>query len=509
MPIRPNAQRAAARETHHVFLYDAAHADAVRERAARFFRGVGDDDAECQRALQALAAEGKLIVYETEDDAGTQAEIMVGKPLSAREKGERRWHKPQKAFLDLPSGVLRFEGWSSLGVHPDEEPMEEGAAVELTPGRYAVTLHRAENADEDEASEIIVLTPTGEEHMPRADALLEIPLSTHPEPGTITEGVFSGLVLGHESQELDWDVAKEKARNVRMLRVNLTGDQAEELGLRSGMRLVLEADGRTLEAYFMEVKGAEFRAGYGPEAWARVIRDPGIVAFVAHTGSGQYHLHVGAHPDGGRQRDPLLKLAEQTPITVRCTEPPFDRWPAPEPAVLRDGEAEVIVVASHPGNLILGITLAAWRELQPRDDAILELQVDGRRFDVVEGFYSYQDENLRRSKRELGAAGVRELEVLRQRIIELHEGKHAVCAAEAELLYQRRDELTYPAQLLARQPLEVQMNYFVSGRSAVRLRPRIEPLSAKHRYGAPVVPVGGWAVVRPVPGRDLKWLLRG
>jgi hypothetical protein len=222
-----------------VFLYDESQAAPIRESRA-LFTPLTVESAFSNAALRALAAEGRLFVYEQPGDSGVSLEILVGPPLTPKETSKLRWLRPQQAWLTLRSGRLRVDSWDTLpgALHstpPHEENEEQGALVEVPPGDYRVTLHRVDtdatsrklNVDLDGPAEVITLTPLGPaEVRPEAPPLLAYEGSADASwPGryTIEGGTFKGLALfsGPASQIL----------------LNLDRAAAARLSLHAGMGL--------------------------------------------------------------------------------------------------------------------------------------------------------------------------------------------------------------------------------------------------------------------------------
>src|SRR5688500_9409771 len=73
-------------------------------------------------------------------DGGTHANVVVGEPLTAAERGAGIW-VDDAGWLDLPSGRLAIHTYDTLPL--GDPPGEfEGATVDVPPGRYRVRLHR-------------------------------------------------------------------------------------------------------------------------------------------------------------------------------------------------------------------------------------------------------------------------------------------------------------------------------------------------------------------------------
>ena len=202
MRIRRGARRFEIRNSGLlVFLYDEANSDLIRDAKPGVLSGYNRKTASKDKALQQLATQGLLVVYELNQDADRVVEVAVGPPLSAREKQGIKWLPPQRALLNLPSGRLSIEPYDSLRLNPDwdlwvrdhreryKTEMEyHGARMKASPGRYALTLHRVNwdllndqktgdaSTKAGLPSEVITLTPKA----PRGRAPIPLPLLSYP-----------------------------------------------------------------------------------------------------------------------------------------------------------------------------------------------------------------------------------------------------------------------------------------------------------------------------------------
>jgi hypothetical protein len=121
-----------------VHVYDQAHGDAIRKANPSVLEGAMEVD----DALTALAAEGKLVVFELKQDDELRIEVAVGQPLSERELAKARWHKVQKARLNLPSGRLHVEGANCFQLCEFHDPDEPFEVLDVPPGDYVLWLYR-------------------------------------------------------------------------------------------------------------------------------------------------------------------------------------------------------------------------------------------------------------------------------------------------------------------------------------------------------------------------------
>lgn len=251
-----------------VFLYDEAHAGRIVTSGA-FREALGGARAS-HRALQELVKEGLLVVYEQPGDAGVSLEVMVGPPLTEKERGKLRWLAPQHSFLRLPSGRLRVDSPDTLPGHTDETEEVPGRA-EVPPGDYLLTLHRLDvdaasrrlGAEIDGPMEIVTLTPLGStDRRPDGPPILLYEGSADTSwPGKYTvEGRrFRGLVLfnGADSQIL----------------LNLDRAAARQLQLRAGMGLRLRVAAVPLEVEAWVVSDERLTNVFAmPPATLKIVR---------------------------------------------------------------------------------------------------------------------------------------------------------------------------------------------------------------------------------------------
>jgi hypothetical protein len=188
MTVREGAQRADVYNSGLlVFVYDESHRDTINQAEPNVLDGFNRDEVLNDEALQKLAHEGTLVVYELQQDDEVDMEIVVGHALTEEEPSVGLWEPVQYARLNPPSGRLCIESYDSLQLG-DEEPTDEGAILNVPPGDYVMTLHcinwdaldDAEIEDYAGMSEVFVLTPMGQNAPPLpADppAMLLFPLS--------------------------------------------------------------------------------------------------------------------------------------------------------------------------------------------------------------------------------------------------------------------------------------------------------------------------------------------
>ena len=65
-----------------VFVYDEAHAEAIRNSGMDLLAGSGGDDDLDDPALLGLAGQGLLFVYELFEDRRLRVEVSLGPPLN-------------------------------------------------------------------------------------------------------------------------------------------------------------------------------------------------------------------------------------------------------------------------------------------------------------------------------------------------------------------------------------------------------------------------------------------
>ena len=143
-----------------VWLYDDSQQDAIKRSGAMDFGAENPDP-----TFEALTNDGLIIGYSLCQDDELDVSVVVGKPLTDEELAAGRWLEPQRAWLRLPSGVLRVDSNDSCPLL-SEEPTDQGARIVLRPGNYGVTLYRIdyealrrETREWDGPQEVIVLTP--------------------------------------------------------------------------------------------------------------------------------------------------------------------------------------------------------------------------------------------------------------------------------------------------------------------------------------------------------------
>lgn len=166
-----------------VYLYDDAALASLREVGSSLVHG-DEDDPEWKRVAKRLTLARSLVRYELVQDDELHVGVVVGPPLTAKEKRGLPWLRPASSVLRLPSGRLCVESTNTLRF--DEDGAEPGGAiVEVPPGEYVVTLHRVDwlKLDEyDGPTEIVTLTPAAEvARLPPCKLHLAVPVPKGPK----------------------------------------------------------------------------------------------------------------------------------------------------------------------------------------------------------------------------------------------------------------------------------------------------------------------------------------
>jgi len=125
-----------------VFLYDEANEERIRDADPQIIWGA-DPEAFEEPATRELLASGALLFYGLDGDGGVDVEVVVGAPLTKEELSSVKWYPPQTGYLSLPSGRLCIHSYNTLPMGDNEDdPLDEGAVVEVPAGTYRVTLYR-------------------------------------------------------------------------------------------------------------------------------------------------------------------------------------------------------------------------------------------------------------------------------------------------------------------------------------------------------------------------------
>lgn len=308
------------------FLYDQSFAQSIalsRPRILSEFSAELDlEDAH----LKDLALRGALMTWELAAREPIAIDLQMGTPLTPRELGRGRWLPPQRAFLDVPSGILRLDSHGSLPF-AERKPRFEGVTIPVPPGRYIATLHRRDETAVRQSPglwrnpvDVITLTDVNALRLTRRP----VPILLYPVPeserweGRYSAGPdgFEGLLVG-------------RVGRLNSLAVNLDRNAAEAMGLAPGAFITVTAGARKYEALYLgdiridevlEQHGsytlAELRAA-APflayrDQWKRERRmQPSTVLVLSGTSTGTYDfsglaagMPVGLRIDD-RAREPL------------------------------------------------------------------------------------------------------------------------------------------------------------------------------------------------------------
>jgi len=221
-----------------VMLYDESNLATVKSALAQ-----SEQEGFQSPTLLSLAQSGTLVLFELIQDDPIDAEVALGEPLTAAEMKPAEWLPVKTARIDLPTGKLRVDSFSSF---PDGTNQEPGAVVDLPKGKYELMLHRidlaamAEKEDDayDDPEQVITLRPwpAGKKYRPQT-AVLRCG-DQRPAPWVnkyrIKGGVFNGQVISNRFDQIH-----------HRLYLNLDMAAFKQLNLQRGMRLELAAAGRT------------------------------------------------------------------------------------------------------------------------------------------------------------------------------------------------------------------------------------------------------------------------
>lgn len=347
-----------------VFLYDEAHAEAIRATAIAWTRG--DEPFDPGAApLQALAREGKLVAFEPAGGP-LRAEVRLGDAPAGP-----GWMRPQAARLDLPSGRLAVETLDSLRLVA-EPATDPGAVVEVPPGAYDLALHRFDRAaggDAGHPDEVLVLAPATAGAPATAEPLLRYPV-VRPRWGAwkVQDGVATG--------EITWALVGAGT--------NLDAGAIARLGLRPGMRLEAKLGPQTHRALYLGALDQQaWRELIGPEALdAAAQREPDLARAYLYPNPGPDGEVIPAlafHDFTGGPR-PWGALEIGMPVAVRALPDPVfegqdDAW-----AQMWQVEGDALrteVLGCGPRDLILGATAEALAALGAAPGEPLALEVGG------------------------------------------------------------------------------------------------------------------------------------
>jgi hypothetical protein len=364
-----------------VFLYDLSNREKISASDAQILHGL-DVDASDDPALKELAAKGLLVVYELPQDDPVHLGVIVGEPLSTKEKKGAKWRKTQIARLSLPSGKLCVDSYNSLRF-TDDTPSVPGATVDLPPGDYTLSLHRvdSEAAKSDGYSgplEIVTLEPAK----------------------TVPKKAPPGVLPAGDEKRAPWDGkykltgSEFQGEVVRIspkfpaggLSLNLGVGAARKLGLHRGSRLEVRIGGEQFDVFYhADINPSRCNSYLEPAYFESARRsDPALLRGWLDTASIMEELRG---PSGFYRQTKVLRiiawdqqeaaglsgkfqsltsLPPGTPVSVRVHSTPFapppdlgwvDRW------AISDGALRAQVLLSTDESLYLNADEAAIRKL--------------------------------------------------------------------------------------------------------------------------------------------------
>lgn len=230
------------------FLYDQSSAQSIALARPKV---LGEFSAELDledAPLKDLALRGALMTWELAEREPIAIDLQIGTPLTPRELGRGKWLPQQRAFLDVPSGILRLDSHGSLPF-AELKPRFEGAILHVPPGRYIATLHRRDETAAGQSPglwgnpvDIITLTDVNALRLTRRPVsilLYPMPESERWE-GRYSAGRdgFEGLLVG-------------RVGALNSLAVNMDRNAAEAMRLASGAFITVTAGARRYEALYL------------------------------------------------------------------------------------------------------------------------------------------------------------------------------------------------------------------------------------------------------------------
>ncbi len=375
---------------HWCFAYDATHEDRLRELNAHDVLIGLAGGTEAEDTLAEIGAEGLAIGWELVGDHEVIVDVLVGRKLTAAQKKKGEWLKAQGSCLSLPTGRLRIETLNSLAFSPDE-PTSPGSEIEVEPGEYDVSVLRASLESDEEASsvrlptEVLTLTPVKAKgpkkraaSLTLADALGEDGLWLRA--GAVVGDAFEGTTKAH-------------AYDRSVVHVNFRQLHAEQLGVRFGDTLRIEAGDASLDAPYIGCLAERGLDQFFGEAWYRrfVAEASHLCGLSPFGGSGPWILAV-ERPR--RQGD--AELPADSGATVRRGEPWHPPLVASEEDVgVQKGRITGRAIFVSSQTVILNLGGAARRAAKIDHGDLLSLEwAGGRRVTV-------QDASTREAKDEI------------------------------------------------------------------------------------------------------------
>jgi hypothetical protein len=282
-----------------VYVFDQANLLALTASGADFQDGFSEEESEVDPKLRELARDGLFLAYELDQDDGVAVEVVVGPPLTKKELAVGRWHKPQRAFLRLPSGKLRVHTPNTLPIH--EDPTDKPGRAAVPPGEYVVTLYRI---DWDELRNDGIVTDDEDEEEERCwEGPQEVIVLTPAANAKPIRGAKSYLRFPQKSTAVwkgKYEIGGKTFRGKAMFPfwwenffVNIDRPAAKALGLAPGMSFRVEVADFVIDAVYVgEAKPLEMMH----TAWAKPLAGDqpefGVAYRPTHDQDGLHALNV-------------------------------------------------------------------------------------------------------------------------------------------------------------------------------------------------------------------------
>jgi hypothetical protein len=263
------------------FLYDERNAEVIARSAAPLLERFDRDLSMDEPRLHDLALRGALVAYELYRDEPISVELSVGPAVTSREMRSGSWLAPQSAFIEIPSGCLRVDSYTSLPFGP-RIPSERGGEFRVAPGRYVLTLLRFDwygrrmfsRMFEDPPSEVIRLTPVEGMRLPaRPRPMLlypERPVAGWEGEWQVVEGEFHGQLVGEVGA-------------LNSVAINLDRDAAARIGLKAGMQIEARAGSHRFTAlYAGDIRIDEILELHGSYTLAELRAASQFLAYMDH-----------------------------------------------------------------------------------------------------------------------------------------------------------------------------------------------------------------------------------
>jgi hypothetical protein len=255
--IRPGAKRLNVyNEGGLVYIFDQGSLPALAASGADFQSGFADEESEVDPTLRKLAREGLFLAYELQQDDPVAVEVVVGPPLTTKELAVGRWHKPQRAFLRLPSGKLVVHTPNTLPIH--DKPTDKPGRATVPPGNYVATLYRIDWDELRNDGIVIDDEETGEERLWEGPE--EVIVLTPAADAKPVRGARSYLRFPQKSTSVwkgKYEISGQTLRGKAMFPywwedffVNIDRPAAAALGLAPGTSFRVEVADFTIDAVY-------------------------------------------------------------------------------------------------------------------------------------------------------------------------------------------------------------------------------------------------------------------